>query len=1336
MATPDLRQDDAQGANAYMAYRDEAGNQSAVAELEAMLAAETPQPAAAPTEQAPAAQPAGGSVLGDVARGVVELPRALFTGARDAAQETINLFGDIGDWVENQVQTGGFEISRRGIKPISYEELRTLRATGRDVSSQVTLKRLTGGVEDPQSTTGKAVKGVSQFVAGFVGASAALKTLKPLTRAGKVGKAAGTGAVVDFTVFDPQEERLSNLLQEVPALNNPVTDFLAADPKDSNAEGRFKNAIEGLGLGVAVDGLVLGVKTLRQARIARLRQEEIAKAREVAGVEAERPKVDETAFRNLGDDSPDAPLVGVAKKAPEAPETAAGAVPAVAKAEGQPKAETAQNRFPRVDSIEGINVGPMGRVKPRVIAEGNPLYRETSADGLGDYLRMDNQFDYVGGFVTDDPALAIGQGQNKGVMIRFRANSLSGEENIKPGTGVIGGREYRVDITAPRSVDEVIIKNPKDFEKIRALAKRNLNQNFTRTVNDDGSIKFTRKEEVLSAPAKGGAQPGQLKAARAAAATEGVKPEDVAGGTGMVSDGAPRGTEPGQVYVNFARINAPEDVQTVIKDMADKFAPQIDVARRGVRTFAEIELDAQQVNAWDVLMARRKGDPLNAEQSVAARQLWAASGDKLSQVAKEASANPSEANLFAFRKMLATHYAIQNEVVAARTETARALASWRIPAGGSAERFRDISQALEANGGSAVTRDMADRVAKLANAGMYQELDNFVQRGVWARTRDAMQEAWIMGLLSGPKTHIVNTMSNTAVVFMQMYERKAASTISSILGNSGGVQAGEAMTQWFGLTQSWKDGLRYAAKAAKTGETGFGMNKIELPQTAAITSDAFNLSSGTWAGRAVDGIGNIIRIPGRALAAQDEFFKTIGYRMELNAQALRQAAGEVHAGVIPADGIKARVAELLENPPENLRMSAVDQALYQTFTNSPGKLAQSLQSLKAQFPALTVILPFVRTPANILKFTFERTPLAPLMSSVRADIAAGGARQDLALARLSTGTALMMVAADMAMSGTVSGSGPKDARERQALERTGWQRNSIKVGDRWYAYNRLDPAGSLLGLAAEMVEILNNSEDEDTEESVGEAAVAAVASISATVMSKTYLSGLADLFEAVSDPKRYTESFVQRLVGSAVPAIVGEAARTVDPYSREVFGMLDAIKRRTPGLSDDLPLRRDLWGRPVTYQSGLGWAYDVFSPIYTKPAKAEPIDDEMLRLGKAVSMPSKKATFQGVNIDLNNYPGAYSRYVELAGNELKHPNYDMGAKDLLNAVVGGEHFLSEIYDQGTDGVDGTKAEIIDSIVGEYRKLAREQVLQEFPEIQGEIDYFLQTQQDMQSGVGR
>lgn len=1160
-----IRNDDADGANAFMSYRDNASSQSAAAELEAMLAAEEPVPAPVTAAPAPVEAPelTAKTVAADVARGVTEIPRAVVTGVRDAAQETINLFGDIGDWAENQLKTGGFEISLRGVKPISYEELRTLRAQGRDVSTQVQLKPLTGDIGDPESTTGKAVKSVSQFVAGFVGANKALKALKPATRTGRAAKAAGTGAVVDFTVFDPQEERLSNLVQEVPALQNPVTDFLAADPKDSNAEGRFKNAIEGLGIGVAVDGLLLGLKTLRQARIAKLKQEEVAKAREIAGVVEQRPKVETSEFQILGSDTPEAPLVGVAKAEPK-------------------------------------------------------------------------------------PAEAV----------------TEVAEEVRPGV-----------------------------------------------------------------------QPLQLKTARAAKATAEVKPEDIMiVDEGVPGAAVPRGTKAGEVYVNFARINAPEDVQTVLQTMADKFKPSVETAARGVRTFEEIKLSAEQVNAWDVLKARRKGEPLSAEQSVAARQLWATSGDKLTQVAREASTNPSEANLFAFRKMLATHYAIQNEVLAARTETARALASWRIPAGSAAERFRDISQAIESNGGAVVTRDMADRVAKLAGAGMYQELDKFVQRGVWARTRDAMTEAWIMGLLSGPKTHIVNIMSNTSVIFMQMYERKVASVVSQILGNNGGVQAGEAMSQWFGLTQSWKDALRYAAKAAKTGETGMGMGKIELPQTAAISSDAFNLSSETFVGRSVDTIGNIIRLPGKALAAEDEFFKTIGYRMELNAQALRQAASEVHSGLIKAEDLKGRVADLLENPPENLRMSAVDQALYQTFTNSPGKLAQTLQSLTFTYPALKVILPFVRTPANILRYTFERTPLAPLMSQVRADISAGGVRQELALARMATGTALMMVAADMAMSGVVSGSGPKDARERQALERTGWQRNSIKIGGRWYAYNRLDPLGSLLGLSAEMVEILNNSDDEDTTESVTEAAVAAAASISATVMSKTYLSGLADLFEAISDPKRYTESFVQRLVGSIVPAVVGEVTRTVDPYSREVFNMLDAIKRRTPGLSDDLPMRRDLWGRPVKYQSGLGWAYDVFSPIYSKRDNPEPIDSEMLRLEKSVSMPGKKATFRGVNVDLNNYPGAYSRYVELAGNELLHPEYGLGAKDLLNQVVSGEHYLSDIYNQGTDGADGTKADMIDAIITDYRRLAREQVLEEFPEINDEIEDFYQKQQDILAGI--
>ena len=151
-------------------------------------------------------------------------------------------------------------------------------------------------------------------------------------------------------------------------------------------------------------------------------------------------------------------------------------------------------RFPRVDEIEGINVGP-SRIKPRVIAEGRPLYRETSALNANDYLRDDKNFYYGGGFVTDDPDLAIGQAVNKGVMLQFRPNAVSGEMHYKPGTGVIGGSEYRADIMAPRAVEKVIVKKPKDLKNLTWLARKNLAENFVKTVNEDGSITFVRKIE-------------------------------------------------------------------------------------------------------------------------------------------------------------------------------------------------------------------------------------------------------------------------------------------------------------------------------------------------------------------------------------------------------------------------------------------------------------------------------------------------------------------------------------------------------------------------------------------------------------------------------------------------------------------------------------------------------------------------------------------------------------------------------------------------------------------------------------------------------------------------
>ena len=147
---------------------------------------------------------------------------------------------------------------------------------------------------------------------------------------------------------------------------------------------------------------------------------------------------------------------------------------------------------PRVDSIERFPMGPTS-IKPKVIAEGKPLYRETNVSGLDSLLASDKQFDYGKLFVADNEDIALGQGENVGVKIRFRPNSLSGEVNKKPGTGILAGQEYVTDVIAPMAIELFTVKSEKQLKNISLRAKRNLAEGFDKQELDSGEIVFTRK---------------------------------------------------------------------------------------------------------------------------------------------------------------------------------------------------------------------------------------------------------------------------------------------------------------------------------------------------------------------------------------------------------------------------------------------------------------------------------------------------------------------------------------------------------------------------------------------------------------------------------------------------------------------------------------------------------------------------------------------------------------------------------------------------------------------------------------------------------------------------
>ena len=60
------------------------------------------------------------------------------------------------------------------------------------------------------------------------------------------------------------------------------------------------------------------------------------------------------------------------------------------------------------------------------------------------------------------------------------------------------------------------------------------------------------------------------------------------------------------------------------------------------------------------------------------------------------------------------------------------------------------------------------------------------------------------------------------------------------------------------------------------------------------------------------------------------------------------------------------------------------------------------------------------------------------------------------------------------MRGEISGAGPTDPQQRAAMLANGWQPYSVKIGDTWYSYRRLDPFASILGPTADLVELASD----------------------------------------------------------------------------------------------------------------------------------------------------------------------------------------------------------------------------------------------------------------------
>lgn len=742
--------------------------------------------------------------------------------------------------------------------------------------------------------------------------------------------------------------------------------------------------------------------------------------------------------------------------------------------------------------------------------------------------------------------------------------------------------------------------------------------------------------------------------------------------------------------IRLDKILEPDDVLDVIRQTAARnndFSASRRVVRFG-KDGENLKALAEQLGMKpDNLLLRKLGQAFNSEQIHAARMLLDEAAANVAELARKVSdpAQVTDAMRVDFEKALARFASIQEQVAGITAEAGRALRAFRESVGPAERQSKFISDYLS----GVKTRGNIDETARAitqldSNAGIAQ----FARSNFIGKAKDAVQEFWINALLSAPATHFVNIISNMLTAALRPAEYFLAATIGKLRGGNDVVSFGEVGARLVGTVYGSLEGLRAMGKVLLKGEIDDPLTKLELQRPRAIN---------------VPILGDIIRLPGTALTAEDAFFKTIGQQQEYFGRAMIQAQKE-------GKGIK-RAYELLKDKSqlgETVRLKAIDAGRYTTFTKPLEGIFKNYQSWVAKHPAMRYLTPFVRTPVNIVNYAFDRFPTALFFGKTKEAMKAGGRARDEALGKVALGSAIMMGVATLSQNGLITGRGPSNPRERSQLMETGWQPYSIKHGDKYLSYNRFEPVGILFGITADLTEAYKytqTKEFKESEEQLNEVAALLMGSVSQNLINKTFLTGLSGAVEVISDPDRYGDKFVERFVGSWVPTVGFYQRKVDDPMVRDARSIMDSVINRTPELfgnvfnvstSSDLPLKRNIFGETRTYKKT---PFGIKDTIFVVPINESQIENDVVfnefnRLDYFPSMPKRK--FMDINLTTEQY------------NDLLAQMEQLGAKQKLEQIISSPNYQN----QG----DYAKLMVLEKSMRSYQEAARTLFLTNNPQI--------------------
>lgn len=619
-----------------------------------------------------------------------------------------------------------------------------------------------------------------------------------------------------------------------------------------------------------------------------------------------------------------------------------------------------------------------------------------------------------------------------------------------------------------------------------------------------------------------------------------------------------------------------------------------------------------------------------------------------------------------------------------------------------------------------------DQLAELLvnTQGNPRNLARMANPTFWTKAVDFGQFLLINNLVSGPKTQLINLVTNSYMVGARPMERILGSSIGAFKGDiRSRAILQESVKQYAYLGTALGESFELARKAFMLNDSILSPHRSEMWRGA--QSGAKNAMVTDW--KPWDGIGNVLHnamrvatntvgIPTRVLGTVDELVKQTVYRSKVLARAHMQAVQEgAQSGLSgkPLDAfvksfIRDKLDKAFDMEGRGVDPEALREANIATFQQEllPGTIGKTVNTAVANHPGLRLILPFVKTPTNVLRYGWKMAPGLNALQTEYRDMwtgRLGKEAQAQAYGQMAMGTMFMGYAAYMVSQGTITGGGPSDPKLNAELRSTGWQPYSRVIenedGTKTYVpFSRFDPIAMPFGIIADLqdaIVALGDEEDEQTvNERIGSAMGALGIGLAKQFTSKTYLQGISQAMDALTEPDTNAVRVGGQMLSNFIPYSAAQRQLNPDPYLREARDVTDKVLATIPGLSEKVPPRRDAWGDPVLTRKGL-WTSDEDSVV----------DREVQRLaiesGSSITRP--QPVHNGVDLrDLIMSDGrnAYDVYQQLAGRP--HPK----AVPLKRRV--GRMVESERYKKAPDGeagVKGTKLWLLHDLTSKYRSAA-------------------------------